>query len=246
VTHPLIGITVGDGDSRGRHGLRVDYVRSVEQAGGVPVALPPAAAHAALLLAGRLDGLVLSGGGDLDPAHFGAPRHPRLGRVDARRDAFELALVRAALERDLPLLAICRGQQLLNVARGGTLLQDIPSELEGAGEHDGKRPRSRCSHDVQLLPHSRLRSILGRDTLAVNSFHHQAVDRLGDGVHVSARCPADGVIEAVEMPSQRFVVGVQWHPELMPHSSVQMSFFRALVTACRGEDSTTTEPHPDA
>jgi putative glutamine amidotransferase len=234
VTRPLIGITVADGDARGRHALRVDYVRSVEQAGGVPVALVPLAEETVPLVLSRLDGLVLSGGGDLDPAHYGAAPHATLGSVSPRRDTFELALAREALLRDLPLLAICRGQQLLNVARGGTLLRDIPSELRGATEHDSRGPRSRCLHEVQLLPDTRLRAILGRDTLAVNSFHHQAVDRLGDGMVIAARCPADGVVEAVEMPSYRFVVGVQWHPESFwqrPHCF--HSLFEAHVEACR-------------
>ena len=231
---PLIGITVADGDSRGRHALRVDYVRSVEQAGGVPLALLPLAVEAVPLLLDRLDGVLLSGGGDLDPACYGAPPHSRLGSVSPRRDAFEMALLHESLRRDVPLLAICRGQQLLNVARGGTLLQDIPSELEGASEHDSKGPRTRCSHEVQLLPRTLLRSILGRDTLAVNSFHHQAVGRIGDGLAVSARCPADGVIEALEMPTRRFVIGVQWHPESFwqqPHCS--RTLFEAHVEACR-------------
>jgi putative glutamine amidotransferase len=234
VTRPLIGISLGDVNSRGRHALRGDYVRSVDQAGGVPLALPPSDAAAAALVVGRLDGLVLSGGGDLDPALFGAAPHPRLGPVSRRRDEFELALLEHALQRDLPVLAICRGMQLLNVARGGTLVQDIPSEWEGASEHDAKGPRDRCSHDVQLLPHTRLRSILGRDTLAVNSFHHQALGRLGEGIQASAHCPADGVVEAVEMPSRRFVLGVQWHPESFwrrPRSFGAL--FAAHVESCR-------------
>ena len=234
MTRPLIGITVADGDSRGKHALRVDYVRSVEQAGGVPVVLAPLSDDAAPLLVDRLDGIVLSGGGDVDPGRYGMAPHPRLGTVSPRRDAFELALTREALRRDLPLLAICRGQQLLNVAQGGTLLQDIPSELKGASEHDGNGPRSRCSHEVQLLPQTRLRSILGRDTLAVNSFHHQAADRLGDGLEVAARCPVDGVVEGIEMPSRRFVIGVQWHPESFwhrPHCC--QALFEAHVEACR-------------
>lgn len=228
-----MGVTVGDGGRPGTHGLREDYARSVEQAGALPVLLPTQdASHAARLLE-RVDGLLLSGGGDLDPALYGRPRHPRLGRVDRRRDEFELALLQEALARDLPLLAICRGQQVLNVARGGTLLQDIPSELEGAGAHDGKRPRDRASHEVRLSSRSRLRAILGRDTVAVNSFHHQAVERLGEGLEVGGRCPDDDVIEALEMPARRFVVAVQWHPESFWARGTFQALFDAHARACR-------------
>ncbi len=234
MTRPLIGITLGDGDRPGLHALREDYIRSVEQAGAVPVVLAPVRPEQAALLLDRLDGVVLSGGADVDPALYGQAPHPKLGRVNRRRDDFELALVREALGRDLPLLAICRGQQVLNVATGGTLLQDIPSELEGASGHDAPGPRWELSHDVQLSPHSSLRAILGRDTVGVNSFHHQALDRLGDGLEVSGHCPGDGVVEAVEMPSRRFVVGVQWHPEsLWNRQGSFQALFDAHAEACR-------------
>lgn len=234
MTRPLIGITAADGDSRGLHALRVDYVRSVELAGALPVALFPLEEDAAGPLLARLDALVLSGGGDLDPAVYGAHPHPRLGSVSPRRDAFELRLLREALRRDLPVLAICRGLQLLNVAMGGTLLQDIPSEWKGASDHDSRGPRDRCTHEVHLQPGSRLHAILGREALAVNSFHHQAIDRLGEGLVVCARCPADQVIEGVELPGHRFVLAVQWHPESFWRGARQSSaLFSALVEACR-------------
>ena len=184
------------------------------------------------LVLDRLDGVLLSGGPDVDPGLYARAPHPKLGRVNRRRDEFELALVREAVRRNLPLLAICRGQQVLNVATGGTLLQDIPSELRGAGEHDAPGPRWQVAHDVQLLPHTRLRSILGRDTVAVNSFHHQAIDELGEGLSVSGRCPEDGVIEAVELTSRRFVIGVQWHPESFWNRTPDFApLFEALVGA---------------
>jgi putative glutamine amidotransferase len=125
---PVVGITLGDGDRPGYHGMREDYARSVELSGAIPVVLPSQRPEDAAALLDRLDGLLLSGGIDVDPALYGRPRHPKLGRVDRRRDDFELALTREALARDLPILAICRGHQVLNVATGGTLLQDIPSE----------------------------------------------------------------------------------------------------------------------
>ena len=233
MTRPLIGITVADGDSRGKHALRVDYVRSVEQAGGVPVVLAPLSDDAAPLLVDRLDGIVLSGGGDVDPGRYGMAPHPRLGTVSPRRDAFELALTREALRRDLPLLAICRGRRLGNARRGDTP-PGHPVRIEGCKRARRQRTALSVLARGALLPQTRLRSILGRDTLAVNSFHHQAADRLGDGLEVAARCPVDGVVEGIEMPSRRFVIGVQWHPESFwhrPHCC--QALFEAHVEACR-------------
>jgi len=209
----VIGVTLGDGDRPGYHSLRADYVRSVERSGAIPLVLPPLGPEHARAALDRLDGLVLSGGVDVDPALYGRARHPKLGRVDRVRDEFELALAREALQRDLPIFAICRGQQLLNVATGGTLIQDIPSELKGAVTHDAAGRRTRRSHSVELERGSRLEEILGPGPLSVNSFHHQAIDGLGQGLTISGRCAEDGVIEAVEMRDRSFVVAVQWHPE---------------------------------
>jgi putative glutamine amidotransferase len=234
VRRPVIGITLGDGDAPGLHAMREDYVRSVEQATAVPVVLPPVdPAHAPLVL-DRIDGVVLSGGADVDPAFYGEAPHPKLRRVNRRRDEFELALMREALQRDRPILAICRGLQVLNVASGGTLLQDIPSELAVAMSHDGAGRRTIRCHDVALVAGTRLRSLLGQDTVSVNSFHHQAIDRLGAGLRVSARCPGDGVIEGVEIPDCRFAVAVQWHPESFwrERDSFQV-LFDAHAEACR-------------
>jgi len=231
---PVVGITLGDGGRPGFHAMREDYVRSVEQAGAVPVVLPPLRAEDVAALVGRLDGVLLSGGVDLDPVLFGQAPHPKLGQVNRRRDDFELALTRAALRQDLPILAICRGHQVLNVATGGTLIQDIPSLVKGANVHDARGPRWRRAHRVELEPQSRLREILGQDTIPVNSFHHQAVDRLGEGLVVSARSPEDGVVEGIEMPTRRFVVAVQWHPERMAdRHPEQLALFRSLVESTR-------------
>ena len=231
---PVVGITLGDGDRPGYHSMREDYVRSVERAQAVPVVLPALRPEDAPAVLERLDGLLLSGGIDVDPALYGREPHPRLGRVDRRRDDFELALTRAALARDLPLLAICRGHQVLNVATGGSLIQDIPSELKGAVTHDAPGRRTRRSHTVEVAPGTRLGEILGGGTLSVNSFHHQAIDGLGRGLVVSARSPKDGVIEGVERPGSTFVLGVQWHPESF--WSEERSFqelFDAHAEACR-------------
>jgi putative glutamine amidotransferase len=231
---PVVGITLGDGGRPGFHAMREDYVRSVEQAGAVPVVLPPLRAEDVAALVGRLDGVLLSGGVDLDPVLFSQAPHPKLGQVNRRRDDFELALTRAALRQDLPILAICRGHQVLNVATGGTLIQDIPSLVKGANVHDARGPRWRRAHRVELEPQSRLREILGQDTIPVNSFHHQAVDRLGEGLVVSARSPEDGVVEGIEMPTRRFVVAVQWHPEsFWSRPDSFQPLFDAHAEACR-------------
>lgn len=234
MTPLVVGITLGDGDEPGLHAMREDYVRSVEQAGAIPVVLPPVRPEDVPAILDRLDGIVLSGGVDVDPSLYGQAAHPKLGRVNRRRDDFELALTREALRRDTPILAICRGQQVLNVATGGTLVQDIPSTIEGAMLHGGKGPRSRRAHRAEVTASSRLRAILGRDVLSVNSIHHQSVDRPGEGVVVSARCPEDGVVEGVEMPDRRFVVGVQWHPESFWNQTDSFqTLFDAHVEACR-------------
>jgi putative glutamine amidotransferase len=229
----VIGVTLGDGDRKGYHSMREDYVRSVDAAGAVPLVLPTQGPEAAEAILDRLDGLVLSGGIDVDPALYGCAPHPKLGRVDRARDEFEIALTRLALRRDLPILAICRGQQLLNVATGGTLIQDIPSVVTGAVAHDAPGRRTRRSHPGEVAPGSRLGEILGPGPLLVNSFHHQAIDRLGQGLKVTGRAP-DGVIEAVEMEERSFVVGVQWHPESFWREPVSFrALFEAHVEACR-------------
>jgi putative glutamine amidotransferase len=239
-----VGVTLGDGDEPGLHAMREDYVRSVEQSGAIPVVLPPVRPEDVPAILDRLDGVVLSGGVDVDPALYGQVPHPKLGRVNRRRDDFELALTREALRRDVPVLAICRGHQVLNVATGGTLFQDIASLVMRGIEHEGEGPRFRHSHRVDLADSSRLRAILGQGTVSVNSIHHQAVERPGAGLVVSARCHEDGIVEGLEMPGRRFVVGVQWHPESFWNRPESFQpIFDAHVEACRDTDlARPTEP----
>jgi putative glutamine amidotransferase len=211
---PLVGVTAGsDQRRRGHFSLRQDYLRAVEAAGGLPVILAPGDPGSAADLLQQVHALVLSGGDDVDPGHYGEPPHPTVTQVAPERDAFEMALCREALRVDLPTLAICRGQQVLNVATGGTLVQDIPSTVSGAANHDPAGERWELAHDVRLLPGSRLRRVLGEDKVAVNSFHHQAVKDLGRGLLATAWSVDDGVIEGIEAEGCRFVLGVQWHPE---------------------------------
>ena len=202
--------------------LPSNYLQAISCAGGFALMLAPDRGlledpSQALDL---IDGLVLAGGADIDPSFYGAQAHPETVGTVPERDAFEIALTRAAIERDLPLLGICRGMQLINVALGGTLHQHLP-DLFGHGEHrrvigsfDG------AEHDVQIVPGSLAVSVIGQDTHVSLSHHHQGVDRLGEGLVVSATAPIDGLAEAVELPNRRFVLGVQWHPEADQSSPV--------------------------
>ncbi|HVC20277.1 MAG TPA: gamma-glutamyl-gamma-aminobutyrate hydrolase family protein [Vicinamibacterales bacterium] len=213
-----------------------DYLESIRRNGGEPRVLMPGDIPPAEATAG-LDGLLLTGGDDVDPARYGAVRHPAVTHVDPARDAFEIDLANRALAADLPLLAICRGVQLLNVARGGTLTQDIPSEVPGALNHQVSTPPYAIAHEVWLnkdtllwsLMHERLEE---NDVCGVNSRHHQAVARLAAGFVVSATAP-DGIIEGIEAPSARFCLGVQWHPENFWRTGEFRPVFEGFVDACR-------------
>jgi putative glutamine amidotransferase len=202
----------------------LDYVDAVERAGGRALVVPPSEEGIEELLA-ALDGIVFSGGADVDPVVYGAARHAATDAPQARRDRGELALLRAALERDVPLLAICRGSQLLNVVRGGDLVQHLP---ERAG-HDGHRrtPGVFSEHEVEVRRDSRLGSIVGA-RLAVRSHHHQGLGRVGEGL-LEAAWAEDGTPEGVEDPERRFAVGVLWHPE----AGGDGALFRALVEEAR-------------
>jgi len=211
-----------------------DYVDALRWAGAVPVLVPSnLGGDGVRELAPRLAGVVLTGGPDVDPVHFGEEPLPGLGDIDPVRDEAEMALCRAAMEDDLPLLAICRGIQVLNVALGGKVIQD----LEGAGikgllQHDVKTFRSGPGHSVTVRDNTRLRAIVGVDTLRVNSAHHQAVGEVAPGLSICAVAP-DGVVEAVEHPRRRFLMGVEWHPErAYLHDSAQAAILKAFVEAC--------------
>jgi putative glutamine amidotransferase len=200
------------------------YVRSVAGAGGVPVILPVGGDAAGQVAS--VDGLVLTGGPDVAPAHYGADAHAESKAASAARDAHELALAGAATAVGVPVLAVCRGLQLLNVARGGTLLQHLP-DVVGHADH-GPAPGTYGRHAVAVAPGSHLASALGRDEVTVHSAHHQAVDVPGTGLEPVAWAP-DGTPEAYEDPGAPFVVGVQWHPEV----GDDLSLFQALVAAAQ-------------
>jgi putative glutamine amidotransferase len=200
------------------------YVRAVERAGGRPLVVPPADDGIAETLA-VLDGLVFSGGGDVDPDAYGAEVHDETRGVNSRRDEAELALLRAALQRELPILAVCRGSQILNVALGGDLVQHLP-ELVGHDRHL-HTPGEFANHDVRVEPASRVGAVLG-DRAPVKSHHHQAFGRLGGNLREAAWAD-DGTIEAIEDPTRRFAVGVLWHPE----EGENLALFEALVDEAR-------------
>lgn len=233
---PVLGITLDSEEPGGYskfpwYAVRQNYCQAVTAAGGVPVVLPHEIGHIAAYLE-MIDGLIITGGHfDVDPSHFGDDaRHPTVKLKPARTD-FEFAITRACLERDKPLLGICGGEQLLNVALGGTLIQHIPDEVPGALAHEQKNPRNEPGHSVHISEGSRLREIVGASKLAVNSAHHQAVKALGAGVTANALAP-DGVIEGIESAQHRFCIGVQWHPEFLLQDG-DRRLFAALIAAAK-------------
>lgn len=229
--------------------LNPDYAKSILAAGGVPLLLPPlvgpggAADRSAIDAAlEAVDGVVFTGGDDMHPRAYGQDPHPEIALMDSERDAADLALMQCALERGLPILGICAGMQLLNVACGGTLHQHLP-DAEGSrypalhvlhrSDDDGSG-----SHPVAIEPGSRLAAVAGAAELSANSLHHQAVDRIGSGLRISARA-SDGVVEGIESATERFAIGVQWHPEEHVLAARHLDLFRALIDAARSASART-------
>ncbi len=214
------------------------YPEAIERAGGVPVIVPLLRPDAVGALVDRVDGVCLPGGPDLQPSAYGEEPHPQLGPTEPRVDAVELALVKAADRRNLPILGICRGMQLLNVARGGTLHQHLPDIVGDELQHRQPEHGSITTHCVETASHSRLRTALGGPKLEVNSFHHQAVHALGRNLAATAWAE-DGTIEAIEQPGERLVMGVQWHAEgLRDHGPL----FELLIEAAAQADELASEP----
>jgi putative glutamine amidotransferase len=213
----------------------LDYVEGVAGAGGAPVVLPPVGdKRAAGAVIGSIDGLLLSGGSDLDPGYYGEEPVPELGATLPERDAFEMALVGQALRRGIPVFGICRGMQVLNVALGGTLYQDLPSQWRGdVLKHRQATPKWQPSHEVEVMEGSYVAEVMGRDVVKVNSYHHQGIKDLAEGLVATGRS-TDDVIEAVEARdfSERWLLGVQWHAEAMRGAGPQQeSLFAAHVSA---------------
>ena len=245
---PLIAVTtsevrkaeqfeaVPEGDPpRAEMALGLRYLQAIESAGGLPVVIPPLPEKDMERLVSRVSGVCLSGGPDIHPSAYGQDEDPALGPTWMDLDDAELAVAKAALDAGLPILAICRGAQALNVARSGTLFQDLPSRFGSDVRHRRTNGEQHVSHPVQIDPDSVLARALGTTELTVNSFHHQASDHVGRGLRAVAWSP-DGVIEGIEAPHRDFVVGVQWHAEAMEDEPAER-LFEAFVEACRAHDA---------
>ena len=212
--------------------LGLKYMRAIEAAGGIPVVVPPLATEALAPLLSRVAGVGLSGGPDLDPALYGETRHERTGPVWEELDRFELSLAHAADDHGLPLLAICRGMQVLNLSRGGTLHQHLPDVAGDHLRHRQPEVSAEPTHWVEIDPSSRLSGILGAQRKMVNSFHHQGVADLGDRLRITATA-SDGTVEAIEAVDRDFVLGVQWHAEALVGQPEHAALFSAFVEAAR-------------
>jgi putative glutamine amidotransferase len=236
---PLIGLTCTRNPSNtGNPALAVDeaYTRAVSQAGGLPVLVPLGLNDETLReIISHLDGILFTGGGDVAPGQYGSPDHPLVHSIDLDRDRVEISLFHEATSRELPLLGICRGLQLINVACGGTLYEDILDQKPGALQHQwgGLQPRHYHAHSVEVADGSCLHKVLDAPTISVNSLHHQGINRLGQGLISSAYSP-DGLIEGIELSGYPYGLAVQWHPEWLPDQAEMRQLFRSLVEATGG------------
>jgi putative glutamine amidotransferase len=238
---PIIGCATFQREVSDRHnypvGLMPSYIEAVRQAGGIPVLLPLLLDEKEMQAAlARVDGVIIPGGGDVEPHRYNGIQHESLGGLDPRRDEFEINLVRCTVETEKPVLAICRGMQVFNIALGGTLWEDVFSMMPAAIKHDyyPNLPRNLLPHDVEVEPDSCLAYYLQSNRVKVNSLHHQGVRDLASGVRATAVAP-DGLVEAIEVPGHPYAIGVQWHPEcLVDDDPAMLRLFEGLVeTAAR-------------
>ena len=232
---PIIGITMTT--NNGQYCINEAYVKSIIQAGGIPVNIPFGVESDADQLLDGVDGLLLTGGVDVHPHFFDEEPHLKIGHIMLERDEVELVLTEAALKKNLPIFGICRGIQLLNVALGGTLYQDINSQYENeAILHQQNARRREASHFIEITKGSLLHEIVGKEKVAVNSFHHQALKKVPDVFEVTAKA-SDGIIEAIEMKDYPYCVGVQWHPEEMAIADDEHSknLFKSFIDACKNQ-----------
>ncbi|ODG93145.1 MULTISPECIES: gamma-glutamyl-gamma-aminobutyrate hydrolase family protein [Bacillaceae] len=236
MTKPIIGITTSyvkhNNNMEGVY-IHQDYHQAIERGGGIPLLLPTISDPDAINCYVNLcDGFIFSGGEDLDPVFFGQDPHPKIGFFKTDRDEFELTLFHAVRKTGKPIFGVCRGLQLINVACGGTLIQDIETHCSHMMRHEQTVPRSLPFHTVSIRE-SKLHEIIGTNEIKVNSLHHQAIDELGDGLVITARSN-DGIIEAIEGSDDPYLVAVQWHPESMSekHETMQRLFDTLIKTAC--------------
>jgi len=234
---PLIGITATQekGDSPASYQIGRHYVKGIAAVGGTPVILPLLQDKEQIKeMAKRLDGLLISGGVDMDPLIFGEEPHPKMGRIDPERDFFEKNILENFLEEDKAVFGICRGCQIINLVLGGTIYQDITSQMDSELiKHSQNAPRWYPTHSIEVEKGSKLSKVLGDGKIKVNSFHHQAIKEGAPGFFVSARA-ADGVVEAIESKNGQFLVGVQWHPEhLWERDQKTLALFRMFIDHSR-------------
>jgi putative glutamine amidotransferase len=234
---PIVAVTATTKSVNKQEKVQVNtaYTDAIRAAGLIPLIVPPVEAEDVPAVLDAVQGLVLTGGEDIDPSFFGAARHPATGAANDLRDRCELALAREAAARRMPTLAICRGVQVLNVALGGSLVQDIPSEVTTTIQHDAESARGERVHPVEISQGSRLASIVSASRIATNSFHHQSVEKLAPGLATIARSP-DGVVEGVECTDRAWwAVGVQWHPEELTRTPEDWDrkLFEAFAAAVR-------------
>lgn len=230
---PVIGITCDYDWETGSVKLYSGYYNAIVKAGGLPFVIPCIGGGYAQDIVTRIDGLLITGGQDVDPAIFGEQPHPMLGRVNPCRDEIEIALCKEAAKRDIPVFGICRGCQLMNIAAGGDIYQDVPSQTDKDKLicHSQSAPKWFGIHEITIVEGTLLSRIIGTDGCRVNSFHHQAARRAGRSLRAAAYAP-DGIIEALEAQDKRFFLGVQWHPEHMYEKDERMfMLFKAFVNA---------------
>ncbi|WP_352399492.1 gamma-glutamyl-gamma-aminobutyrate hydrolase family protein [Anaerotignum sp.] len=225
---PIIGITPDYDNISNRYKVHEDYVSAVKDGGGYPILLFPQ-----LSIPAFIDGIILSGGGDIDPLLFDEEPLKESGEITPQRDHFELALCKAALEKNIPILGICRGMQVMNIALGGTIYQDISVQTNSSLKHNQQAPRPYATHSIWIEQSTLLAALWrNKEKTTVNSFHHQAVAQLGKGLRVCARSQ-DGLVEAIDHTEYSFVLGVQWHPEAMK-TEEQKLLFSAFIKAATG------------
>lgn len=228
-TRPVIGITTDSNDTDDRYMSTITYAAAIEKAGGLPLLLPYAVDHSLIpQYVDLLDGICFSGGNDMNPVRYGEEWHPKVARMHERREIFEFALIAEVEKRKVPALGVCFGSQLMNVYRGGSLIQFLPEQRADCMEHRYLKDQGACRHDVKLDPDSQLGRAIGKSEFSVNTYHKQAVNKIGRGLRIIATAP-DGVIEAFEDPALPLFAAVQWHPERLIDEPEHLAPFKLLV-----------------